>query len=240
MNYAQRGNQAMVVGAVVGYGLTIDHIKQTLATARIFNDDVRNFAKDEAFKKGWEGWFATFREWAETRISRHERKWTILLGPLATNPDLTNTDEIAVTATERRQDLARFQATYATLKSADGKPLPSNAPIVPITPPPQQEKKADGIPLWALLLGVGVVGAGVFIYWRLKKTSQMLDARRAVLEKDVLPLVLGSSMGPELGGAFAKAATARDAVGATCECARDLEIKSLPPRAATRYLLSGS
>lgn len=239
MNYAQRGNRVLV-GGVVGYGTTIDGIKQTFATARIFNDDVRNFAKDEAFKKAWNAWYAVFSEWADTRITRHERKWTILLGPLATNPDLVNADEIAVRAAEYRQDLARFQATYATLTSADGKPLPSNAPSVQITPPPPQQKSQEGIPLWVFLAGAAAIGAGVFIYWRVKKTGQMLHARQQVLEKDVLPIVFGSSMGPELGGAFAKAATARDAVCGCEGAARDLDVKEIPPRAATRYLLSGS
>ncbi len=225
MNPMQQGTRTMV--GYTNLGPVLDEMKNTDATASIFNDDVRNYVTDASFKKAWETWYANWKEFYAARFNGR------------TNFDILHTDDVAAKAREYRQDLARFQATYANMKTADGKPLASNAPQLQITPPPRPEDKKDGIPLWTFLAVAGVLGVGVFIYWRLKKTGQMLAARERVLKEDVLPLALSSHFGPELGTSLSKAATAGDATRATCECARDLEMKVVP-RAASKYILSGS
>jgi hypothetical protein len=233
MSYAKRGMQAMNERVAVGFtnlNPVLNEMKQTDATARIFNDDVRANVVDGDFKTAWNTWYADWREFFEGRFNSR------------TNTDIFSTDKIAERAANYRQDLARFQVTYQGMTTADGKRLPSNAPVIQVTPLPNDPNvKQDGIPLWALLLGVGAIGAGVFIYWRLKKTGQMLDHRRQILEKEVVPLVFSESLGPSLGPAFAKAATAHDlpAAAPSCGCQRDLDVIPVP-RAASKYFLSRS
>jgi hypothetical protein len=205
-------------------------MRATDMRARVLDADVRVYVTDKNdttgnFRKAWALWFKTWTEWYDKT-----------LGTKLAN--LFSSDEIADQATKYEQDLARYQATYATLKDEGGKPLPSNAPLVPVTPVPKPAEQ-EGVPLWWFLAGVAIIGTGVFIYWRLKKTSQMISARTKVLEEDVLPLALVPAVGP-LAPAFAKAASARDALHVpTCgDCGRDLEVTPVP-RAATKYYLSG-
>lgn len=229
MSYANNGVQ-MLVGWTNPNDFYPD-MKKTDATARIFNDDVRNFVKDEPFKNAWNTWYPRWREFFDSK------------NYAGVSMDLLRTDATVAQYQEYKQDLARFQTTYQGLKS-DGKPLPSNAPIVPITPVPGEAKKQDGIPLWWFLAGIAVIGTGVFIYYRLKKASRMLEARENFLVNDAVPFItkpLGSLSKP-----FAQAVAVRDAevlpalpAPACGECARDLEVTPVP-RAATKYFLSGS
>lgn len=242
MSQMQKGSRVLV--GYTSLGPVIEEMDHTNATAKILDDDVRNYVKDENYKKAWGVWFA---EWTEFYQKRKERQasWRVLLGPLASNPDLANSDAIAEQARKYRQDLARWQATYAAMRDAQNKPLPSNAPKVEIPPLPGVPG-APGIPLGTFLLIAGAIGVAVFIYWRLKKTSDSLSRKQAVLEETVLPAALFPYFGPKAGEA-AKLATTRDmpalaeaapSVSGDCGCARDLEL-TLKPRAASKYFLSG-
>lgn len=240
MSTMQKGSRVLV--GYTSLGPVIEEMDHTNATAKILDDDIRNHVKDEGYKKAWGVWFA---EWSEFYQKRKERQasWRVLLGPLASNPDLANTDQIAEQARKYRQDLARWQATYATLRDANNKPLPSNAPKVEITPLPNVPG-SQGIPLGTFLLVAGAIGLGVFIYWRLKKTSDSLSRKQAVLEETVLPAALLPYFGTSNNEA-ARLATTRDMpalppappVAGDCGCARDLEM-TLKPRAASKYFLS--
>ena len=228
MSYAKQG-----VSAIVGWttpALTYDRMRVTDAKAKALDADVRVYVTDNNdkggnFRSAWGNWLKTWSAWYEKTLSTGAKLTTNVL----------NSDEIAEQATKYEEDLLRFKATYDGLKDPSGKQLPSNAPVGP-RPSGGQE---PGIPLWWFLAGAAVIGLGVFVYYRLKKTGQMLESRRQMLEEHVLPLALAPHAGP-LAPALSRAATGRDAATPTScgDCGRDLEVTPMP-RAATKYYLSG-
>lgn len=218
--------------------VTYEKMRHTDTSARIMNDDVRNYVLREAFKTAWSAWYARWRAFFDKTM---DEKFS----------NVFKTDEIAAQAEAYRQDLARFQATYKQERDANGQPLPSNTPDVPITPPPDKEdEKSTGIPLWALLVGLGVVGAGVGVYYVMKKQYQLAEKALPLLPSILAPeatLLSKAATSHDVSGrvqyAFAKAGhdvVARPMLGGDCGCQRDLDIRAAEPRAFTKYILSGS
>jgi hypothetical protein len=198
---------------------TYEKMQRTDTTARILNDDVRMYVTRESFKTAFAQWYAKWRAFFDKTM---DEKWSNVL----------RSDAIAEQAAAYEQDLVRWQDGYAAERDAQGKPLPSNAPKLQVTPPPPDgEKKDEGLPLWVFIAGVGLVAAGVFAYFAVKRMQQV----RNNIEKDVLPLVMGASMGPT-GVALAKAAAHDPDCGG---CGRDLDIKPASPRVGAKYILSG-
>lgn len=200
---------------------TYEKMRRVDTAARILNDDIRAYVTNPAFREAYERWYTRWREFYDRTM-----------GEKVSN--VFRSDEIAELTGGYEQDLARYQESYSAERDAQGRPLPSHSPKVPVTPPPStDDKKEEGIPLWHFLLGVGVIGAGVFAYYTAKRMMQV----RSAIEKDVLPIAMGATMGPA-GVALARAA-AHDPSPSTCGCSRDLEVVPAAPRAYAKYILSG-
>ncbi len=225
MSYATRGMNHLT-GTHVGWtnpSTTYEKMRQTNVAATILDGDMRLYASD-TLKTAWMKWYSAWTQFFETTMQTMNKLGVVLS---------MSTDELAAQSEAYRQDLARFQATYAAQKDPQGNPLPSNSPPVPITQLPGAEPK-EGLPLWAFALGAVLIGGTVFFVYSMRKAAQELAAKKDVLERRVLPMVMSSTMGPQLGPAFAEAAVARD--GVPCGCSHTANDPG--PRPALKYLLT--
>jgi hypothetical protein len=196
---------------------------------------VRMYVAREVFKSNWSAWYAQWRAF-----------FTQTLDSKVGN--LFHTDEIKQKADQYRSDLAWWQAAYAQERDDKGNALPSAGPPLPVpTPPnaPDAPTTSSGLSLWTVLAIVAGVGVAVGGYFYVKKGWSVMKAKRDAME-GILPRLLTPEFGEEGGKALAKVATARDAFAkgpSHCGCSpthgRDLEFDAAPPRAGSKYILTG-
>jgi hypothetical protein len=209
LNTRVDGNRTMV-----GYttpALTFDKMRQINGSALSLNFDIEKNVARASFKEAWNRWFADWQHF----FDRYQA-WGAKLGALI------DSDALATQVESYRVDLMGnpkatpkpnpgWVGNYSAELTAEGKPVPptSAAPVDPELAPgedPKTRPPEEGLPWWVVSLlvvgGVSVVAGTIFIIRR--KVIEAETAKR-MLERDVLPMVLGSAMGPT-GVAFAHAA----------------------------------
>ncbi len=172
--------------------LIYDNMRMVNASATATDLDITTYSKSESLKAAWRTWFASWKTFFEKHQGLYQKLGNAL-----------NTDELAAQVEQWRRSLGNLQATYAA--EVNTRPLTNPVPGSFETPP--ESKKGFSIPWWGWTLGgMLLVGAGWLVYKQVKE----LQAKKEALEKNVLPLVLSSQLGPQLGPAVAQAAAARD------------------------------
>jgi len=190
--------------AIVGWttpSLTFDKQRQINASALSLNFDIEANVKSQKFKDSWNQWF---KSW-QTFFARYQT-----MGGKA--GALLDTDLVAAQTESFRIQLVgdeRITGWIEAYEREDGVPK-STAPGVPkVTPKPEGEQPKEGMPWWLIgLFAVGGVSfvAGSFFLIR-RKVIQGKEAEHFI-KRDVLPIVLGSTLGPS-GIALAHSATNR-------------------------------
>jgi hypothetical protein len=150
----------------------------------LLGDYQRNVASGEPHRAGYENWFSTV--WKP-----FFNKNTGLLGPFS---NILRTDALASQVEARRNELVGFRASYTTLVTPGGTPVPPPTdPNVPQAPPvaPPQPFLGMTIPWWAWLLGgVAVAGGGYLAYRSWKSTREEIQRQQHEVFQ-VLPSMLG-------------------------------------------------
>lgn len=171
--------------------LIYDNMRLVNASAVATDLDITTHSRSESLKAAWRSWYASWKTFFEKHQGLYQK-----LG------NAFHTDELASQVEAWRRSLGNLQATYAT------ETVPSLTNPVPGTfEPPPDDKKGFTIPWWGWALGgVLVLGTGYIMYRQVKE----LRAKKEALEKNVLPLLMSSQLGPQLGPPMAQAAAARD------------------------------
>lgn len=169
-----------------------DNMRLVNASAIATDIDITTYSKSESLKAAWKTWFAAWKAYFEKHQGLYQK-----LG------NAFHTDELAAQVEQWRKGLGNLQATYA---AEPGVPTPTN-PVPGSFEKPPEDKKTFTVPWWAWTLGgVVLVGAGYLVYRQVKE----MQAKKEALEKNVLPLLMSSQLGPQMGPAMAQAATAHD------------------------------
>lgn len=169
-----------------------DNMRLVNASAVATDLDITTFSKSDGLKAAWKTWFASWKAFFEKHQGLYQK-----LG------NAFHTDELAEQVEQWRKSLGNLQATYA---AEPGVPAPTNPAPGSFEKPPE-DKKTFSIPWWGWTLGgVFLVGAGWLVYRQVKE----MQAKKEALEKNVLPLLMSSQFGPQMGPAMAQAATAHD------------------------------
>lgn len=190
-------------GAYVGFtipALSFDKMRQINGAALALNFDIERHVAREAFKDAWNRWFETWNHFFE-RYQTSSGKAGALF----------DSDAVANQTESFRQQLEKWVSAYGAESGPDGKPVPpSSSAIVPPSPEPGKggdtTATSEGLPWWVTSLlvvgGLSVVAGTIFIIRR-----KAIEAKQAehVIRRNVLPIVMGSVMGPA-GTAFAHAA----------------------------------
>ena len=180
--------------------ITYDKMRQTNASALALDVDIQANVSRPAFKEAWGQWFASWKAF----MGKYQ-------GGLAKLGAAFYSEQLSDQAESYRVQLEGWFAGYAREKASDGTPVPpSTAPLPPKSIlAPADEKQAGGVPWWIIsLLTIGVISVGVAVAFSVRRAYRDTEAKREVLEKKVLPIVLGSQLGPA-GVALAEAASAR-------------------------------
>lgn len=170
-----------------------DNMRLVNASAVATDLDITTYSKNEGLKAAWKTWFASWKAYFEKHQGLYQK-----LG------NAFHTDELDAQVEQWRKSLGNLQATYA---AEPGVPAPTSPVPGSFEKPPEDKSKGFTIPWWGWTLGgVFLVGAGYLVYRQVKE----LQAKREALEKNVLPLLMTSQLGPQMGPAVAQAAAARD------------------------------
>jgi len=197
--------QTRIDGPIVGWttpALTYDKQRQINGSALSLNFDIEANVTRKQFKDSWNQWF---KSW-QTFFARYQT-----FGGKASA--LLDTDLLAAQTESFRIQLVGSNDTPGWIDAykAEAPDAPSSAhPVPKVTPtPPGDGEKGKPMPWWVIGLfvagGVGVVAGSFFIIRR--KVIQGKEAEYFI-KRDVLPIVLGSYMGPA-GVALAQSATNR-------------------------------
>jgi hypothetical protein len=148
--------------------------------------NVNGFVADANFKASWNGWLANWRAFRDRYLDSNAAK----LGAVFYTDDLARQVEIY------RQQLSGFYADYARQTSSTGGVVPAIAPLAvpPIVPGQKTGPQGESEPLlpwWAwMLIGVGTVGAGYFVY---RKYVAAQHTKRTIY-REVLPRFIGKPL----------------------------------------------
>jgi hypothetical protein len=200
--------QTRIDGPIIGWttpALTYDKQRQINGSALSLNFDIEANVKRQQFKDSWNQWF---KSW-QTFFARYQTN----SGKAAA---LLDTDLLAAQTESFRVQLVGDKGIPGWIDAyrAEAPDAPSSAhPVPKVTPTAPGEKPGDGekdpMPWWLIALfvtgGVGLVAGSFFIIRR--KVIQGQHAEHFI-KRDVLPIVLGSYMGPT-GVALAHSATNR-------------------------------
>jgi hypothetical protein len=197
--------------------ITYEKMRQTNASALALDADIKRNVTRDMFLTAWKQWFLNWRAF----FDKYQGSWT----NTAKLGAAFYSDELAERAEEYRAQLEGWFAGYSREKRPDGENVPP--PTAPLPPKPAlgpaDEKNAGGVPWWLIsLITVGVISVGVGVAFALRKAYRETEAKREVLEKKVLPIVLGSQLGPA-GVALAEAAAARPSRDQDGYTLRDLD-----------------
>lgn len=207
--------QTRIDGPIIGWttpSLTYDKMRQINGSALVLNFEIEKNVTGKEFKRAWDDWFKTW----QTFFDRNQH-WTTTLGVVLS----MDTDLLAAQTESFRIQLVGdkasgepgWMAKYEAESTPDHPFGPSSAAVVPkvvvVPPGTPPTDPADPMPWWLIALfvagGVGVVAGSFFIIR--KKVIESEQAAKFI-RHDVLPIVLGSTMGPT-GVAFAHAANNR-------------------------------
>jgi hypothetical protein len=197
-------------GPIVGWttpALTYDKQRQINGSALSLNFDIEANVKSQKFKDSWNQWF---KSW-QTFFDRYQTMGGKAGALLDTDLVAAQTESFRIQLVgDPKRDLEGWIGAY---EREPGVP-PSTAHAVPkVSPLPPGKKDEDEdptpTPWWLIALfaagGVGLVAGSFFIIRR--KVLQGKEAEHFI-KRDVLPIVLGSYMGPT-GVALAHSATNR-------------------------------
>lgn len=183
--------------------ITYDKMRQTNASALALDADVQRNVSRDAFKTAWAQWLAGWKAF----FDKYQGTWSTS----AKLGAALYSDELSERAESYRLQLEGWFSGYAREKRADGTAVP--APTAPLPPKPSAgpstEQNSEGIPWWLIsVITVGFLSVGVALVYAVRKAMKDTEAKAEVIERKVLPIVLGSQFGPA-GVALAEAAAAR-------------------------------
>lgn len=200
--------QTRIDGPIIGWttpALTYDKQRQINGSALSLNFDIEANVKRQQFKDSWNQWF---KSW-QTFFARYQTTSGKASALLDTDGVAAQTESFRIQLVGDKGVPGWIDAYKAEAPDAPSSahPVPKVTPPPPGTPPGDEEK--PGMPWWLIGLfvagGVGVVAGSFFIIRR--KVIQAKETEHFI-KRDVLPIVLGSYMGPT-GVALAHSATNR-------------------------------
>jgi hypothetical protein len=143
-----------------------DQMRELQANAVALDACVDHYVADPITKASWKAWYASWFD-LYSKYAGPNASTTAKLGVLL------QTDELAKRVESYHQQLTSWFQDYATMKQANGQPVPAScpgpAPNLGLPAPSPFEHGAAGLelPWWVwTLVGAGVVGGGYYAYRR--------------------------------------------------------------------------
>jgi hypothetical protein len=169
--------------------VTYDKMRQINASVIALDSDVKANVKREVFKNAWAAWKGSWDQFFKKQSDDFYRAGNIFMS-----------DELAAQTESYRVQLEGWQTGYRVEAG-----IPLVGPVIPKEP-----EKDSGVKWWAVSLAtLGMLGVGALLVYGFLKAKREADAKRLYLEQNVLPKVMGATMGP-IGVDFAHAAAQHD------------------------------
>ncbi len=216
MSYSPFANASPVGFRAVTTGFTApttiyERMRRINDDANALDHDVLANVAPGGYRSAWQAWIASWRAFFSKTLDEK-------VG------NLFRTDELDAEVDAKQAEFLGFFKAYPDQKTSAGTAVPPPSKPAPVPVPKSKSEGGSSLPAWFWVLATVAVGGIGYLGYRHYKEAQ---AKRAVLEREVLPGVLGGMFGAKTGGALAKAAAARDPIMALAT--------SKDPAALARY-----